>query len=89
MMFMAGDNPVGALLDPLSMIVLVVSTKTGANSLDVETKPAAGSVNAETVAETSGTVIMIASEAKGAATNSTILGSPVHRLKFKLRYPLH
>jgi len=76
MMSVAGDNLVDALLDPLSMIVRVVSTETGANSTCAEIRPTTGSCDAEVVANTSGTVVVIASTATGAATNSTSLGSP-------------
>ena len=77
MMFMAGASYVDALSDPLSMVVRIMSTEVGANSLGVEASPAAGSVNAEVMAGTSGTFIVVASEATGVATNSTVPGSTV------------
>ena len=76
MMSMAGDNPAGTLPDPLSMMVNVVSIETRANSLGAETRPTAGSVDTEIVADTSGAIIVVASEAIGAATNSITPGSP-------------
>jgi len=66
MMSMAGSSSVGALPDPLSIVVCIMSTEAGASSLGVETRPVAGFVNAEVMADTSGTVVMVASEATGA-----------------------
>ena len=63
MMSMAGDNPVGALPDPLSTMMRVMSTEVGANSPGAETRSAAGSVDTEIGADTSGTVIVVASAA--------------------------
>ena len=77
MMFMAGASSVGALPDPLSMIVRIMPVEAGAISLDAETRLTAGSVNAEVVTGTSGTITVVASEATAAGTNSTVLGSAV------------
>jgi len=77
MMSMVGASSVGALPDPLSMIACIMSVEAGAISLGAETKPIAGSVNAEVVTGTSGTVMVVASKATGAATNSTVTGSTV------------
>ena len=56
MMSIAGASSVGALPNPLSMIVRTMSVKAGAISLGAETRPAAGSVNTEVVTDTSRTV---------------------------------
>ena len=77
MMSMAGDSSAGALPDPLSMVVHIISIEAGANSLGAETRLEAGSVNAEVMVDTSGAIVMVASEATGAATNSTALVSAV------------
>ena len=76
MMSIAGDNNASALPDPLSMMVRVVSIETGANSICAGIRPTIGSFDTEVIADTSGTVIVVASTAIGAATNSTALGSP-------------
>ena len=75
MMSMTGDSSTGALPDPFFTMVGIMSTEEGANSLRAETRPAAGSVDTEIVADTSGTIVAVASEATGTATNSTTPGS--------------
>ena len=52
---MAGASSVGALPNPLSMIVRTMPVEAGAISLGAETSLAAGYVNAEVMADTSGT----------------------------------
>ena len=74
---LVGASPVGVNPDLLSMVVRIMSTEAGANSLRSETRPVAGSINAKIVAGISGTVIVIASEVIGAATNSTVPDSAV------------
>ena len=76
-MSMTEASYVGALSDPLSMVVCIMSVEAGAISLGAETKPIAGSVDAEVLTGTSGTVMVVASKATGAATNSTVTGSTV------------
>ena len=76
-MSMAGASSIGALSDPLSMIVRTMPVEAGAISLGAKMRPTAGSVNAEVVVGISGTVIVVASEAIAAETNSTVLGSAV------------
>ena len=76
MMSMAGDSLAGALPDPLSMMVRIMSTEAGANSLGAEKRPAVGSFDIEIMTDTSGTVIVVASKATGTATNYTTPGSP-------------
>jgi len=76
MMSVVGDNPADALPDPLSMIVRVVSTETGANSTCAGIRPTTVSCSAEVIVNTSETVVMVASTAIEAATNFTALGSP-------------
>ena len=46
MMSITGASSVGALPDPLFMVVRIMSIEAGAISLGAETKPTAGSVNA-------------------------------------------
>ena len=47
MMSMAGASSAGVLPNPLSMTMRTMSIEAGAISLSAETRPAAGSVNAE------------------------------------------
>jgi len=74
---MAEDSSVGAFPDLLSMIVCTMPVEAGAILLGAETSLATGSVNAKVMADTSGTVTVVASEATAAGTNSTVLGSAV------------
>ena len=62
---------------PPYMIMRIMSVEAGAISLGAETRPATGSVNAEVMADTSKTIIVVASEATCAGTNSTVPGSAV------------
>jgi len=73
MMSMAGASSVGALPDPLSMMVRTIFIGAGAISLDAETRPAAGSVNAEVMTGTFRTVTVVASEMTTVGTNFTVL----------------
>ena len=57
MMSMAGANPIDALSDPLSVIVRTMSVEAEAISFGVETRLAAGSVNAKVVTGTSRTLL--------------------------------
>ena len=57
MMSVAGDSLASVLPDSLSMIVRTMSVEAGAISLSAETRPAAGSVNAEVVTGTFGTLL--------------------------------
>jgi len=77
MMSMTGASSVGALPNPLSMIVRTMPIEARAISLGAETRPIAGSVNAEVMTGTSGAVTVVASETTTAGTNSTVLGSAI------------
>ena len=77
MMFMAGASSDGALPDPLSMIVRTISVEVGVISLGAETRLAIGSVNAEVVTGTSGTITVVASETITTGTDFTVLSSIV------------
>ena len=86
MMSMARGNSVGALPDPLSMIVRPMSVEAKAISLGAETRLAVGSVNVEVVTGTSGTITVVTFETTTARTNFTVL---VQLLKFKVDCHLH
>ena len=77
MMSMAGPSSVDALLNPLSTIVHTMFVEARVISLVTEMRPVAGSVNAEVITDTSGTVTVVASEMITTGTNFTVLGSPV------------
>ena len=75
---MAGDNPTGALPDPLSMI----GRETGVNSTCAGVRPTSGSSDTEVVANTSGTVVdVVASIEQGQQQTPRHW---VHRPKFEL-----
>ena len=76
-MMHAGTSSVGALSDPLSMLLHTMFIEAGTISLGAETRPAAGSVNTEVLTGTSRTVTVVASKATTAGSNSTILGSAI------------
>ena len=72
MMSVVGDNPADALPDPLFM----TERETRTNSTCAGVRPTIGSSDTEVVANTSRTVIVVAaSTATEATTNSTALGS--------------
>ena len=84
---MAGVSSVGALSDPLSMIVRTMHVEAGTISLGAETRLATGFVSVEVVTGTSGTVTMVASEMTTAGTDSQYLVQ-VQLLKFEVCCPL-
>ena len=67
-MSMAGASSVGALPDPLSMIVRTMFVEAVAISLGAEMRPTAGSINAEVMTGTSRIVTVEASEIRTAGT---------------------
>ena len=74
---MAGASSVGALPDPLSMIVRTMSIEARAISLGAEMRPATGSVNAEVITGTSKIVVVEASKTTTVGTDFTVLGSAI------------
>ena len=77
MMSMAGASSVDALPVPLFIIVHTMSAEAGAISLGAETRPTAGSVNAEVVTGTFETITVVASEMTTAVTDFTIRVSAI------------
>ena len=77
MMSMAGASSIDALTDPLSIVVRIMSVKAGTISLSAETRLTIGSISAEVMTGTSGTVTVVAYEATAVGTNSIVLGSDV------------
>ena len=84
-MSMAGASFVGALPNPLFMIVHTMFVEAGAISLGVEMRPVGGSVNTEVMTDTFRIVMVEASETTTAGQTSQYL---VQLLKFEVRYPL-
>ena len=60
-----------SMVEP-ALLVRIMSVEAGAISLGAETNSIAGYVNAKVVTGTFGTVMVVASKATGAATNSTV-----------------
>jgi len=77
MMSMTGAGSIDVLPDPLSIVVHIMSVEAGTISLSADTRPTIGSINAEVMTGTSGTVTVVAYEATAVGTNSTVRGSDV------------
>ena len=77
MIFIAGANFIDALLDPLSVIVRMVSVRAEAVSLSAGARPVEDSFNAKVVIDISTTVPVAASSITTTGADFTILGSSV------------